>query len=80
MLADPHFAARQAIVRLAHPDFGEFAMHNVAPKLSQTPGSVRHVGPELGEHTDEIYREPARPGRRRAVVAASGRRHLRRTA
>lgn len=55
MFADPHFAAREAIVRLAHPDLGEFAMHNVAPKLSDTPGRVRHVGPELGEHNEEIY-------------------------
>jgi formyl-CoA transferase len=55
MFADPHFAAREAIVKLAHPDLGEFAMHNVAPKLSQTPGRVRHVGPELGEHNEEIY-------------------------
>ncbi len=55
MFADPHFAAREAIVRLAHPDLGEFAMHNVAPKLSETPGRVRHVGPELGEHNEEIY-------------------------
>jgi formyl-CoA transferase len=30
-------------------------MHNVAPKLSDTPGRVRHVGPELGEHNEEIY-------------------------
>ncbi|WP_223164000.1 CaiB/BaiF CoA transferase family protein [Nocardioides mesophilus] len=57
MFADPHFAAREAIVRLAHPDLGEFAMHNVAPKLSETPGRVRHVGPELGEHNDDIYRD-----------------------
>ncbi len=56
MLADPHFAAREAIVRLAHPELGEFAMHNVVPKLSSTPGRVRHVGPELGEHNEEIYR------------------------
>ncbi len=57
MLADPHFAAREAIVRLTHPDLGEFAMHNVVPKLSRTPGAVRHVGPTLGEHTEEIYRD-----------------------
>jgi formyl-CoA transferase len=57
MLEDPHFAAREAIVRLAHPDLGEFAMHNVVPKLSQSPGRIRHVGPELGEHNEEIYRD-----------------------
>jgi formyl-CoA transferase len=55
MFADPHFAAREAIVKLAHPELGEFAMHNVAPKLSETPGRVRHVGPELGEHNEDIY-------------------------
>ncbi len=57
MFADPHFAAREAIVRLVHPDLGEFAMHNVVPHLSETPGAVRHVGPRLGEHNEEIYRE-----------------------
>lgn len=55
MFADPQFAARDAIVRLTHPDFGEFAMHNVFPRLSETPGRVRHVGPKLGEHNKEIY-------------------------
>ncbi|MGW4249125.1 CaiB/BaiF CoA transferase family protein [Nocardia sp. NPDC004722] len=55
MFADPHFAARAAIVRLAHPELGEVPMQNVFPKLSETPGSVRHLGPELGEHNAEVY-------------------------
>ena len=54
MLADPHFAAREAIIRLAHPEFGQLAMQNVAPRLSATPGRVRHPGPALGEHNREI--------------------------
>ena len=57
MLVDPHFAAREAIVRLSHPLIGDFPMQNVAPKLSDTPGEVRWVGPELGEHTDEVLVE-----------------------
>jgi len=56
MFADPHFAARQAIVRLPHPDFGELAMQNVFPKLSASPGAVRAVGPALGADNDGIYR------------------------
>lgn len=56
MLEDPHFQAREAIVRLVHPSLGEFPMQNVVPKLSATPGRVRTVGPELGEHNDEILR------------------------
>ncbi|WP_062998291.1 CaiB/BaiF CoA transferase family protein [Nocardia mikamii] len=55
MFADPHFAAREAIVRLAHPELGEIPMQNVFPKLSETPGGVRHTGPELGQHTAEVY-------------------------
>ncbi|MEC3957761.1 CoA transferase [Nocardia sp. CDC153] len=55
MFADPHFAAREAIVRLAHPELGEVPMQNVFPKLSETPGRVRHLGPELGEHNAEVY-------------------------
>lgn len=57
MLADPHFAAREAIVRLAHPILGSFPVQNVAPKLSATPGSVRSLGPELGADNDSVYRE-----------------------
>ena len=57
MLADAHFKAREAIVTLAHPQLGEFPMQNVVPKLSDTPGEVRWVGPELGEHTDEVLEE-----------------------
>lgn len=56
MLEDPHFKAREAIVRLMHPQLGDFPMHSVFPKLSETPGFVRSVGPELGENNDEIHR------------------------
>ena len=57
MLADAHFAAREAIVTMVHPLLGDFPMQNVVPKLSDTPGEVRWVGPELGEHTDEVLTE-----------------------
>ena len=54
MLADPHFSAREAIVRVPHAVFGELPMHGVFPKLSHTPGSVRWAGPELGQHNVEV--------------------------
>ena len=56
MLSDAHFTAREAIVELDHPEFGKFPMHNVAPRLSSTPGRLRWVGPALGEHTDDVLR------------------------
>lgn len=55
MLEDAHFKARDAIVRVMHPQFGDLAMQNVAPKLSSTPGAVRTAGPELGEHNAAVF-------------------------
>lgn len=55
MIADPHFKARDTIVDVQHPDFGSIKMQNVAPRLSDTPGRVAHVGPELGEHNEDVY-------------------------
>ena len=57
MLADPHFRAREAIVRVADGRGGDIAMQNVFPKLSETPGRVRHVGPELGADTEAVLGE-----------------------
>ena len=56
MLEDAHFRAREAIVKTMHPKFGELRMQNVAPKLSRTPGGIHSPAPELGQHSDEIYR------------------------
>jgi len=57
MLADEHFKSRDAIVDVEHPDFGTIKMQNVAPKLSDTPGSINHVGPALGEHNEYVFSE-----------------------
>jgi formyl-CoA transferase len=57
MVTDPHFRAREAIIRVAHPDFGEFPMQNVFPRLSATPGAVRSTGPALGQHNSEILHD-----------------------
>jgi succinyl-CoA---D-citramalate CoA-transferase len=57
MMKDPHFKAREALIEIEHPDFGPIKMQNVAPKLSDTPGAVRHVGPELGEHNAYVFGE-----------------------
>ena len=54
MLDDAHFKAREAIVSVMHPQLGALRMQNVAPRLSATPGRVRHAGPALGEHNAEI--------------------------
>lgn len=54
MLADAQIAAREAIIKVAHPLLGEVPMQGVFPKLSETPGTVSRTGPTLGENTGEI--------------------------
>jgi formyl-CoA transferase len=54
MLQDPHFAARDSIVTHPHPTLGMLPMHNVSPRLSRTPGRVRWLGPQLGQHNQEV--------------------------
>ncbi len=56
MLEDAHFKARDAIARVMHPKLGELRMQAPAPRLSETPGRIGHVGPELGEHNDAVLR------------------------
>ncbi|MEH0195182.1 CaiB/BaiF CoA-transferase family protein [Caulobacter sp. CCNWLY153] len=54
MLADPQFQARESIVSVPHPVFGQVKMQNAFPRLTDTPGGVRWPGPTLGEHTEEV--------------------------
>ena len=49
---DPHVAARDAIVEIDDPDIGPTRLAGVFPKLSATPGRIRHLGPLPGSHTD----------------------------
>ncbi|KVE26384.1 CoA-transferase [Burkholderia singularis] len=57
MFTDPQFAAREMIQRFKWAGDNEIALPNITPKLSGTPGETRWLGPELGEHTDEVLRE-----------------------
>ena len=59
MIDDPHFVAREAIVSVPHPVFGQVRMQNAFPKLSATPGKVRWPGPDLGAHTEEVLQTVA---------------------
>jgi formyl-CoA transferase len=55
---DPHYAARQMIVRMHDPVLGELAAPGITPKLSATPGAARFTGSTvLGAHNDEVYGE-----------------------
>ncbi|MGH8324299.1 MAG: CoA transferase, partial [Steroidobacteraceae bacterium] len=51
---DPQIRARNMIVEVPTPDGGMVKQVGVAMKLSETPGSIRSVAPQMGEHTDAI--------------------------
>jgi formyl-CoA transferase len=55
IFADPHYQARGDIIAPSDPTIGAVPMPAVTPRFSRTPGSVRHVGPELGAHNAEVY-------------------------
>ena len=60
IFADPQYAARENIARVADPRFapGEtLAVANVVPRLNGTPGGIDHLGPSLGADTIDIYRD-----------------------
>lgn len=57
ILADPHFAAREQIVEVPSEQHGALPQPGIVPKLSRTPGAVRHRAPTLGEHNSEVYGE-----------------------
>ncbi|AQQ54736.1 CaiB/BaiF CoA transferase family protein [Planococcus lenghuensis] len=56
IVEDPHYQAREMIITTEHPTLGEFPMPGIVPKLSRTPGKVKHVGAEtMGKYNEEIY-------------------------
>lgn len=55
MLQDPHFKARESIVEVEDPEEGDsIPMQNVFPKLSGSPGAIRHIGPQLSKDTESV--------------------------
>lgn len=55
LLADPHVQARNSLLTFKDPELGDVAVTNPAPRLSQSPGSIRTINPKLGEHNDEVF-------------------------
>ena len=53
IVADPHYAAREMFERHRLGE-RELVLPGIVPRLSETPGRTRWIGPRLGEHTDEV--------------------------
>jgi crotonobetainyl-CoA:carnitine CoA-transferase CaiB-like acyl-CoA transferase len=59
MVSDPHYSAREMVLRLASYQGWKVPMTGVVPKFSATPGAVRTTGAPLGAHTREVLAELA---------------------
>lgn len=53
--ADPHYRARGMVQEAEIPGLGKVLIPGLVPVLSETPGEVAWLGPELGAHNEEIY-------------------------
>ncbi len=56
MMTDPQFLARRMFEQHAFPDGTPIKLPAITPKLSETPGETKWLGPTLGEHTDEVLK------------------------
>jgi crotonobetainyl-CoA:carnitine CoA-transferase CaiB-like acyl-CoA transferase len=54
IVADPHYQARDMLLKADLPGGASVKMPGIVPKLSDTPGEVRWQGPALGAHTSSV--------------------------
>ena len=57
---DPHYKARENIAFVKEPRVpgkNEFAVPNVVPRLTGTPGRINWLGPALGAHTEDVLKD-----------------------
>ncbi len=57
LLDDPHVRERASVITLPDPEMGGLGFVTPVPRLSETPGRHRAVGPTLGAHNREVLRD-----------------------
>jgi crotonobetainyl-CoA:carnitine CoA-transferase CaiB-like acyl-CoA transferase len=67
LIDDPHVQERGVLVEAPDDEAGSVLMHNIIPRLSETPGRLRSAAPSLGQHNTEIL---SSLGRDAAAIAA----------
>jgi crotonobetainyl-CoA:carnitine CoA-transferase CaiB-like acyl-CoA transferase len=55
IVADEHVAAREMLVEVEDEELGPLRMHGVFPRLSDTPGRVRHAGRPMGADNEAVF-------------------------
>ena len=57
IMEDPHFIEREILVDVPDEELGDIPMHNVFPRLSETPGNFYRPAPKMGEHNEELLKQ-----------------------
>jgi crotonobetainyl-CoA:carnitine CoA-transferase CaiB-like acyl-CoA transferase len=52
---DPHYQARQAIIRLPDTDYGSLPAPCIVPRVPGRELPIPRTGPALGEHNAQVY-------------------------
>ncbi|SFD90674.1 formyl-CoA transferase [Lentibacillus persicus] len=56
IVQDPHYLSRDMINEFQLNDGESLKVPGVVPKMSDTPGKTNWLGPDLGEHTDDVMK------------------------
>jgi formyl-CoA transferase len=72
LLDDPHVQARGVLVEAPDEEAGSVVMHNIIPRLSETPGRLRSPAPVLGEHSRSILQSIGYDDARITALADAG--------
>ncbi|MFT5708142.1 MAG: crotonobetainyl-CoA:carnitine CoA-transferase CaiB-like acyl-CoA transferase [Oceanospirillaceae bacterium] len=54
---DPHYLARDMVMKVADPRFGEVTHPGIVPKFSGQGPDISWPGPEIGAHNNHIYQD-----------------------
>ena len=57
IIKHPYINDREVLVDHYNKEYGNILMHQAFPRLSKTPGKVRHSAPLLGGDTDNVLKE-----------------------
>jgi crotonobetainyl-CoA:carnitine CoA-transferase CaiB-like acyl-CoA transferase len=55
LLADEHLVARGTFPRVDDPELGPMRVQAPVARLTETPGTISHLGPELGAQNEAVY-------------------------
>jgi len=57
IIEHPYIQDREVLIDHYNKEYGNILMHQAFPRLSKTPGKIRHSAPSLGGDTDLVLKE-----------------------